>query len=141
MCYTEDLNLRCAFYLGNAAALFDWCQHVCTRYWILHTRYSTSIEHRTSSIERASIISDKSRINRVMDSLEIKAGLDGKHLVEDNASLSFYWQQLVDRAEATLDSKEKKEALEVIRAMQIITSLPPEFRASRKRLTSYFTVL
>jgi len=107
----------------------------------LDTRYSTSIEHRTSSIERASIISDKSRINRVMDSLEIKAGLDGKHLVEDNASLSFYWQQLVDRAEATLDSKEKKEALEVIRAMQIITSLPPEFRASRKRLTSYFTVL
>ena len=76
-------------------------------------------------ISAASVISDKSRVDRVINSLDIEARLDDKEPVEGNVSASFYWQRLIDTAETTLDGDEKKEALEVLRAFQILWSRPP----------------
>lgn len=92
---------------------------------------------REQAIWAMSVISDDSRVNRVIDRLQAK--LDDKTLVEGNISASFYWQRLIDTAEATLDGAEREEALEVIRAMQVVTSLPPNCRPSSEKVDLLFS--
>ena len=57
---------------------------------------------REQAIWAASVISNKSRVDRVIKSLDIEAKLDNKKSVESNVPASFQWQQLIDVAETNL---------------------------------------
>lgn len=92
---------------------------------------------REQIIWAMSVISDDSRVDRVLN--RIGATSNDKDPVGGNVSVSFYWQRLIDTAETTLDGAEKEEALEVIQAMQIVTSLPPDCRPSSERMNMLFS--
>lgn len=119
---SQELFALCwsAFHNGMKAYMFD------TFGW-----------QREQAIWAASVISDESRVDKVINSLQAK--LDDKTLVGGNISASLYWQQLVDTAEVTLDGDEKEEALEVLRALQFFTSLPPDCRPSGEKVDLFFS--